>query len=380
MKQSILLVFICMFMVNYNSAQTTITIDNFPVAGDTLVSATDGMPFGIIAGNSGANQTWDFRSLQGLSNTTVYQNAAAGQFSDNFPNADLVILGLGETETYYRTTANSFDLLGFYGNGGIDLAPVVEVKYTPPSKQRVAPLTYGDNYTNNTSLLVPFAGEDIPPEFRDSLPFVPDSIRLNFATTSTTEVDAWGVAQIPGGSYEVIRAKTIEISDTKLEVKISNSPFIPWVEIPAEELPFLGFLGKDTTKTYSFLSDLAKEPIAELQVNPEDDSVEFVTYKSNDVVSNVSYLNTGRPDLLVYPNPAIDHVRFELLNLPIGKYKIRVYNLLGQTLWQETHQVSSTKKTVRVNFSKFQKGTYLYSLTNDRGKTITTKRLVIIRP
>ena len=57
MKETILLVFICLFMVNYTSAQITITVDNFPVAGDTLVTATDGMPFGISAGNTGANQS-----------------------------------------------------------------------------------------------------------------------------------------------------------------------------------------------------------------------------------------------------------------------------------------------------------------------------------
>ena len=379
MKQTILSVFICLILVNFNTAQITITTANFPVAGDSLISATDGMPFGINIGNSGGNQTWDFRSLQGISNTTVYKNASEGQFSNSFPNASLVVIGLAGTETYYQSSATSFDLIGFHGNGGIDLAPVVEVKYNPPTKVRRAPLKYQDSYSDNTSLTVPFSGEDIPSEFTDSLPFTPDSVRLNFVSNTTIEVDAWGVAQIPGGSYEVLRTKTIELRKTMLEVKLGFGPFAAWVDI-SDQVPFFDFIGLDTLKTYSFLSDLAKEPIAELQVNPEDDSVVFVTYKSNDVVSNVSYLNTGRPDLLVYPNPAIDHVRFELLNLPSGIYTVRVYNLLGQTLWQENHQVNGPKKTVRVNFSKFSKGTYLYSLTNDRGKTITTKRLVIIRP
>ena len=38
------------------------------------------------------------------------------------------------------------------------------------------------------------------------------------------------------------------------------------------------------------------------------------------------------------------------------------------------------QKTIKLDISKLRKGTYLYSLTDAKGKTIATRRLMVIRP
>ena len=100
---------------------------------------------------------------------------------------------------------------------------------------------------------------------------------------------------------------------------------------------------------------------------------------NNDVINNINYINRGKADVFAYPNPAIEEVRFEFLNLKTGDYRLAIYNILGIEIWHE-HYAISNDRTAKVDLASFRKGTYLYSLLDEKGKTITTKRLIILRP
>jgi hypothetical protein len=208
---------------------------------------------------------------------------------------------------------------------------------------------------------------------------------VKFTATRTDLVDGYGTIKVPTGSFEVLREKRLQYSNTKLEAY--TKLFKTWTDItsffPVGQLPaqIKSFVGTDTTFTYSFFSNTHKEIIAVATMDNLD----------NAKVTNISYKNIkkftptidlanfdNRPDVRAYPNPATDEVNLEMTNLASGTYTLKIYNLLGSVIWQETHSVIGSK-TVKVDVTRLRKGSYLYSVSNANGKILSTKRLLIMK-
>ncbi len=361
--------------------QITVTSSSFPVVGDTLRTAVDGAPVGIEITASGGNQTWDFGNLQGVMAEAVVRPASEGMNADLFPNANLLFPigedGLGG-ESYASTDANNYQLVGYVGPDPVNLGINVRVPFSPPIVERRSPMNFFDVNNTNYAILVSFPSDSLPEELTNDLPIVPDSIRLRVASTRTDVVDGWGTLTIPGGTYDVLREKRTEIRETLVEALVGIGPFATWVDV-TEFLPG-DFLGPDTLTSYIFVNDQEKENIAEVRVtNDESETPIAVTYKSNDVITNVRYVDTGRADIFAYPNPAINNVRINFLNLTPGNYTFRIFNILGKEVVNKKYQINGNR-TVGIDIDTLQKGTYLYNLTNAKGKVIKTKRLMVIRP
>ena len=47
--------------------------------------------------------------------------------------------------------------------------------------------------------------------------------------------------------------------------------------------------------------------------------------------------------------------------------------------WSRTYYIDGNR-TEKVDVSELRKGTYLYSLSNEQGKTLSTRRLIVVRP
>ena len=362
-------------------AQITITDAYFPQDGDTLKTVYDGMPSGIIVNPPGGttDQNWDFSSVQGMSREVLYLPASEGDSSGEFPSADLVVKTEPVGETYYKSTATTFELVGYQGVDPANLGINLIVHLNPTLIERRAPLNFIDFGNSYAAVLLPFAADDIPGGILDSLPITPDSIRLRVSIDRTNVVDGWGKVTIPGGIYDVLREKQIEERETSMDVKIGIGPFSQWVDV-TDLISGFDFLGKDTITTYAFYNDEEKEAIAIVTVdNQNNDIVDAIEYKDNGIQTNIRYVNTGKPDLIAYPNPAIDDVRIEFLNLQSSNYTLKIYNILGIVVWEKKYAISGDRSE-KINLANLRKGTYLYSLISDSGKIISTKRLMIMRP
>ena len=379
----IVLSFIALIFAVSLQAQITITDAYFPSAGDTLKTAFDGMPSGIVVNPAGGSvdQTWDFSSVQGTSREVVYYTASEGEASDEFPSADLHTKLDPVGEMYYKKTATTFEWLGYQGLDPANIGITILVNLDPTLIERRAPVNFLDFGNTDSAVLLPFAASDLPGEILDNLPITPDSIRLRIAIERSSIVDGWGKLTIPGGIYDVLREKQIEERETLLDVKIGTGPFAQWIDVTDVITGGFGeFLGKDTITTYTFYSDTEKEAISIVTVdNIDNDQVEAVEYKDNGVQTSMRYVDTGKPDLIAYPNPAIDNVRVDFLNLPSSTYTLKIYNILGIPVLEKKYAISGNRSE-KINLSSLRKGTYLYSLANENGKIISTKRLMIMRP
>ncbi|MEM6966644.1 MAG: hypothetical protein AAF573_17905, partial [Bacteroidota bacterium] len=273
MKKNILAIALTLWTISA-FGQITITNATFPAAGDTLRFAIDDDP-SIDLQSPGADLTWDFSSLDGPAFERIILDASAGDNSDNYPDANILIGEPPVAETYYQTTAAQYLSLGFSGADPLGLGLEVVFKNTPPLIEQASPLNYNAQDISSSSVFVPYAWDDLPPLITDSIggnfPLIPDSIAIEVATERTETVDAWGTVDLPIGDFEVLRVRRQDVTETKV---LAYLPILNWTDVTDVLLAanFGEFLGADTTLTYRFLNDVSKEPIAIITANPSTEA------------------------------------------------------------------------------------------------------------
>lgn len=384
MKLTIAISLCCLLAFTTTTSQTVVTAVTFPQAGDTLKILVAQNP-SVQPGSPGPDQNWDFSGLSSqYANHLIYLEATAGDFSASFRDAQSMTNVGNIGETYFKNTATQFQNLGSGGSDPAGLSLTRVNRFAQPFVERRAPLMYNPNQAFSTSgtYSFRFSINDLPSFIADSIlariPFRVDSMGLGVRIARTDLVDAWGRLSIPGGNYQVLRERREESRSIALEVKL---PVIGWRDVTDLIAIAGGFgnIGADTTLSYHFWSNEAKAPIAVLRMSADGNSVVTVEYKDNDRLSSMGAVNLSKPGVSVYPNPAIDEVRFDFVGLAAGTYTLKIFNILGRQVWQDTFDLTGTRSEI-VDLSQLKKGTYLYNLSNERGKTVITKRLMIVRP
>lgn len=371
----LLSLFIVFFIYCHVSAQISLNSTYFPSAGDTLRIAIDTTALGVTVSGPGGGQTWDFSALTpAIVRSISYKPASEGQNAASFPAANLVAPGGVNGENYYRSTGAVFELIGFVGGAPIGFPLNVNTTFNPPVLERRAPLNFFDINQTNSALLVPFSASQLPPELLALLPFAPDSIRLRVASNRVDVVDGWGTLSIPGGTYNVLRERRTQYSDTRLDIKIGP---LPWTDITAL-VPIPGAaLGRDTSLTYHFFSNQAKEAIAVVTADHITQSVESVQYKFNGV-SSASEHQASTPTFLLFPNPARDYTTLSFAGISPDDRKIFIYDITGQLMARYDLFATETVQ-VSLPLNNLQPGTYLLMIAQPNGAVIHTEKLVITK-
>ena len=379
MKKNILLFIFAMYLGNV-LAQITVTSATFPEAGDTLRMAVDNNP-NIEIQAAGENLTWDFSSLDGPIFENLILDANQGSAADTYPNATILTGQFPLPERYFETTDTKYTGLGYSGQDPVGIGLDVVFKNEPALVERLSPLNYTDENNSTSFVRVPYAWDDLPSIVTDSLAagfqITPDSIAIEVETVREDEVDAWGNVILPGGNFDVLRVRRWDVTDTKVKAYF---PFLEWVDVTDALSDFSPLLGQDTTLTYRYYNDTSKEPIAIIRVDAVDESLKNAQYKSIDLSTGVIKLYEKQPNIYAYPNPAINTIRFDVVNLPKGYYDLKIYNILGIEVWSHEYKFQNINDTIQLDVSHFKKGTYLYSLADENGKTLITRRLIILRP
>ncbi|MFT4759307.1 MAG: hypothetical protein ACI9XO_002331 [Paraglaciecola sp.] len=374
MKQTLLSLTFCAFTVGL-FAQIQVTIDNFPTLNDVLVTNIDNTPT-IMPGDSGADKTWDFSTLDGEQMIeTTFEDAANGTAADDLPNADLLTNFVG-AETYYQLVNNELLILAGKGTDPTGFGVEALVKFTPPIVDR-REMSFGDVNSSESNASFAFGSDVIPDTILSTFPIVPDSIRIRINQDRTDVVDAYGSLTIPGGTYDVLREKRTQTRSTRVDILT----FFGWTDVTDLIAGIVGVdagLGEISTVNYLFFSNTEKEIIADISADETGDILNFVTYKWFDVIDNTGNVLAERPTVLAYPNPAASVVNVDFKNLETGNYTLKFYNILGRAVWQNDFYING-KETEVVNLKNFQKGTYLYSIINNNGKTLATKRLIVTK-
>lgn len=371
--------FLCLFSClswHLIQAQIFVPTSLMPRAGDTLLTAVDNLPTYIKNISSGRNQRWDFAMLEApYIRSAVWKPASKGTAAALFKNAEFAAPVDEHTEGYYRTQGNDLLLLGAIGPDPLNLSRKSVLRYSPGLVERRYNLRYGDAFQADGNLVLTLGEDEIPSWFRKKLPVSPDSLRLRVSYDRQYDVDSYGRMIVPGGIFDVIRERRIEIIEMRLEVKVGRRR---WQEV-TKSVKDKELLRTQKKISYHFYASSSKEPVARVWMSSNEKKILKIEFKPRERENSVQNISSVRPDIYVSPNPAIASVRFEFFNLPPGTYKLSIFNIIGQEEWSKMYTITGNYAE-QVDISQLKKGAYLYSLKDERGRTLSTKRLMVIRP
>ena len=381
LKSSIYAVFFILISMK-TTAQITLTDAYFPSINDSLQTAVSLAQYTRTLRLSAASSTaqrWDYSYLRSAANSTAktterYLAATDTAVLNQFPTAKLVRdIGGGQLAAYNKS-ATRFELLGYKNIdfGGILRLPVV-AKFLQPVLERRAPLAFNTMNRNQSSFVVAISSNIIPDTLLSSLPIRPDSIRVRFQTDRQDKTDAFGTLLIPGGSYEVLRERRYEVTDTKIEAKLNP---LPWLDVTSFILTGVQ-RPRDTTIRYYFWSNMAKEPIAVLTTDNKDSitRAEYKYLKINTSVENSAYTE-GVASLIVSPNPMTTEAVFNIkIESPSTSFLLNIVDNLGKIVLQKNLKMEKEQR-VQVDVSAFANGIYWARLVDANGGVLVVRSFV----
>lgn len=363
------------------SAQTNLTDAYFPSANDSLQTAVALPQYTRslrLSATATTAQRWDFSFLRSAANSTAktterYLSATDTALLRQFPTAKLMRdIGGGQLAAYNKT-ATRFDLLGYKN---INLAAIqlpLVARFLQPVLERRAPLNFNTTNRNQSNFVVAFSSDIIPDTLLSLLPIRPDSIRVRFQTDRQDRTDAFGTLLIPGGSYEVLRERRYEVTDTKIEARINP---LPWLDITSliltgQQRP------RDTTIRYYFWSNLSKEPIAVLTTN-DVDSITLAEYKYLKINTSVKSASDteGVSYLSIFPNPTTNEAFFDVkISSSSSSFSLTISDNLGKNIVQKSFK-NEKEQRLRVDVTSFSSGIYWARLIDENGDVLITKPFV----
>ena len=201
-----------------------------------------------------------------------------------------------------------------------------------------------------------------------------DSARVEYAWEYYTSYDAQGMLELGRRVQEVARMAVRKRISGSVLVKDngvwSESDYEFDVELPIE-------LRAGTA--YYFWDANVAGPVVVVEEDAQGKAVS-ARFQAGDAGGKRIVASAPKGlDIYVNPNPSFGDVRFELFNLPKGEYTIEVYSILG-VLLRSIELEAAGSMSYPVNLSDLNKGTYIYRLVDPTGKTVRSKRLVIITP
>jgi hypothetical protein len=202
-------------------------------------------------------------------------------------------------------------------------------------------------------------------------PQLPDTCRITLTISEEIVVDAEGTLYLPTEIAQVNRQSVV----IKRAIRIETKTGLLWRDITSL-VPGVRLV---TTQSYlRFVTATSGLPLAEVELNAEGDPLS-IEFKTHPMVTRVFAEEPTKPDIFAYPNPSYDVVRFQLSDLPDGKYQLKIFNILGVPVKDAQVDVDDRRETIALDLSDLQRGTYLFRLQDHRGRIIKTKRVVLIQ-
>ena len=313
------------------------TVGAFP-QGPTLTSANSapqpGDSFtrynadttGIVPGNPGAGQTWNFSNLVLNSTNFVlnYVDPFTTPYAALFPDAT-VSYANDPMYGYYKVTFSEYEILGmsYTLNSWI---------YSDPEVMCTYPFSYGSNLVDNLYATSFYLG-----------------INHYRIGTRTTIADGYGTLILPSGTYNnLLRLKVIQ--------NYSDSSSTNVIHIYGVTYSWCDGVNKSPSLTISTLSNTTGSSTT---------TIKMVNISS--VVNGIADNKTPQKAVTLYPNPATDKVTITLSDAwPTDESMISIYNTGGLLLIQQPIH----EKSIELDISTLSRGSYIIKVTGNENITL----------
>jgi hypothetical protein len=344
-------------------AQITVTDSDIISVGDIVYQAVDSLPSNSITiGNSGANQTWDFSSLQDMEVDTIEVISPIGTPYENIhPDANMCV-EIDDELMYLDKSSTGVEMVG-YGDIPLNML-MVPLPLVYGLSQQSGPNTIMDSVFANMFLpdsLAPFITGTFNPAY-DQV----DSLKINVVITSEFNVDAWGNVTIPLGTFDALRLKVEETTTTDFYAYCSSSSGVfggGWYSVPAQLFPS----ETEIANRYQWWSNdpSVKFMLAELEMDSLSNNVEFVTFLTETQTTAVNDLLSN--SVSVFPNPTSDKI---IVNTDLNNCNYELVDVKGSVITSDNFNYST-----EIDLSKNAKGIYFLKLKSQN--EIITKKIII---
>ena len=138
---------------------------------------------------------------------------------------------------------------------------------------------------------------------------------------------------------------------------------------------------KLTKRKFIFIDPKTGVDIAHINIKPfQKTIIESIFYRID--VKPKSVLpckGVNERNVYLFPNPTFGDVFLKFDGYGPGEYSFVVYNIIGKQISKVSFELPLGEEQTKITMPKLTKGTYLYSINNDKNKSLVTRRLSIIR-
>lgn len=371
-------------------SQSDYVEDVLPTPGDVIEYVADEDFKDVdFKGNIRGKTEWDFTNLDYSHGETTVKvlSIDKSKNKDRYPESDLIIKEDEESEEFYeiqdvdgKYITKKIMQNGVIGKSYYSYGLPVDVKLKGNSLYIVSGIKVGDNIRHEykfTTINPSSAFVDIG--VTNLASFGIDSVKILSTIKQDFEVDAYGKMKLPKAEYDVVRIRQTSDIYTTLELKYATGGWIKTnPDIFGEEIGSI--FGNRQLTQYTFYSEGYHLPIVnvfltDVKFGGFNDRVFFLKEAAPEKTSTKDIVSED--SFKVYPNPTMGDVTFERSGSR-GKLKVSIYNIIGKKI--EEYQFKAGQNKMNVNLSHLQKGTYIYSIIDQYGYKLLTKRLLVLNP
>tara|TARA_B100000674_G_scaffold44090_1_gene30494 strand:- start:10158 stop:11252 length:1095 start_codon:yes stop_codon:yes gene_type:complete len=343
-----------LFCITAN-AQITINSTDVVDFGERVINGIDATST-VSIGGSGANQTWNFSSLNVDETDTMDFTNPVWYGLDNPFGAQMVIISSRDDSSFIYITKTSTQLLmngikQILGNGDTVNIPV-------NSSILPFPATYGmsGTWTANFEIFTVPIGFD--PDGPGPHPVV-DSLKFTRHTDGSSSADAWGDITTPLGTFASLRQNNVEYNvDTTWMYASGQWSVISPTASAVFQIPPVSY---DTVRTVRWWSNdpSARFPVVEFEYDQNGNNNGTVKWLKASPTTSVAELNTFTANL--YPNPTEGEIN---ITSDEEISSVKIFDITGKVVerYNFTH-----KNTVNIN-TDLPAGIYLVKITNASGQ------------
>ena len=198
--------------------QITVTDSNLPNIGDTVINAYDDIT-NFSAGNSGANQYWDFGSASGSPDMLIgFINPSTTPYQSSFPTSNICVEIDSGSYYYLNRSINGLASVGLVDSGMV---------FQWNNMILPTPLNYEDTLSYNSIYFdtIIVLNPPVPAIAVTGTPgpYAVDSMKITNGSTQKFIVDGWGKVNLPNGIYDALRIFEMNIDFDTVTYRILDT-------------------------------------------------------------------------------------------------------------------------------------------------------------
>jgi len=295
-----LYIFLLTFITLDVCSQITVTDNDIIDIGDNIYEALDSVSGSMIqVGPAGANQTWDFSSLQqNAVNIITHVDPISTSFGLMHPTSNICAQDDGE-DIYFKKSSTAIEIVGFDDQPLVNPILALPLPLTFPMQISTGPIIALNELESNA-----FLPDSLAPLISFGATHVIDSINIQVTIESTYDVDGYGDVIIPMGTFPALRLYVTTSNTQSVSFYCTDTVFglaSGWYPAPQQLFP----TDTETDYYYQWWSNNpnVKMGLVNIDVDEYGDNYGEIKFLTNNVTSTTQEDNL---QVSVFPIPATD--------------------------------------------------------------------------